>query len=323
MKWIDIMLPDPRFRNLPQTFWANVRTIGEMGGYTYKKQVKVHTIKTMIDALKKAGLGVAHIFDEASESPTELGLTLLDYFEYRAGVLNNYVEPRLMDAARARALFYNLKERMNPSAPLPMNKQTGEKAAPAYLTGIVNMLMEEAVGGLPCNYSPRGLTTFTHNGAPLRTLARRVDGCFPSIVDPIGIWEIKEYYYTTSFGSRIADGVYETLVDGLELQELREHEGRDCRHLLIVDAYLTWWQMGKSYLCRMIDLLHMGHVGEILFGYEVVERLPAIVAEWTDLYYNDQRRQRVLGTENVRTSQDSPELEDRADNPTEERKQGP
>ena len=43
-------------------------------------------------------------------------------------------------------------------------------------------------------------------------------------LNPIAIWEIKEYYYTTTFGSRIADGVYETPLDGMELEELRVNE---------------------------------------------------------------------------------------------------
>lgn len=123
----------------------------------------------------------------------------------------------------------------------------------------------------------------THGGVPLRTLARRVDGAFPSAVNPIAVWEIKEYYYTTTFGSRVADGVYETLLDGMELEELREHEGIDVRHYLIADAYRTWWDDGRSYLCRMVDMLHMGYVDEILFGREVITEMPRIVAEWTEL----------------------------------------
>lgn len=103
---------------------------------------------------------------------------------------------------------------------------------------------------------------------------------FLRLGNPIALWEIKEYYYTTTFGSRVADGVYETLLDGMELEELREHEGIDVDHLLMVDAHYTWWDCGKSYLRRMIDMLHMGYVDEILFGYEVVERLPAIVQGW-------------------------------------------
>ncbi|MDQ3815017.1 MAG: hypothetical protein M3347_13840 [Armatimonadota bacterium] len=165
-----------------------------------------------------------------------------------------------------------------------MNKQKGEKRAAAYFTGIINMLIEANTEGLPCDYDPRALTTVTLNNVPLRTLARRVDGAFPRTVNPIAVWEIKEYYYTTSFGSRVADGVYETLLDGMELQELREHEKIDVQHYLMVDAYYTWWQGGRSYLCRIIDMLHMGYVDEVLFGYEVMERLPAIVKEWVSTH---------------------------------------
>ncbi len=117
-----------------------------------------------------------------------------------------------------------------------MNKQRGDKRAPAFLTGIVNMLVEANAAGLPCDYDPRDLTTITSKEIPLRTLARRVDGCFPSVVNPLAIWEIKEYYYTTTFGSRVADGVYESLLDGMELEELREHENIDVKHYLMIDA---------------------------------------------------------------------------------------
>jgi len=164
-----------------------------------------------------------------------------------------------------------------------MNKQKGEKQAPSYFTGIVNILIEANAEGFNCNYDPRELTSITLNGNLLRTLARRVDGAFTSAINPIAIWEIKEYYYTTTFGSRVADGVYETLLDGLELEELKEHENIYVRHYLMIDAYNTWWNMGKSYLCRIIDMLHMGYVDEVLFGYEVIERLPVLVKEWVEL----------------------------------------
>src|SRR5208282_766488 len=95
-------------------------------------------------------------------------------------------------------------------------------------------------GRFPCDYDPHSLTTVTRAGIPLRTLARRVDGGFPSTVNPIAVWEIKEYYYTTTFGSRVADGVYETLLDGMELAELREKEGIHVLHYLFVDAHYTW-----------------------------------------------------------------------------------
>ena len=161
-----------------------------------------------------------------------------------------------------------------------MNKQRGEKKAPAYFTGMVNMLIEAHALGHSCDYDPRRLTTITRDKTPLRTLARRVDGAFPSVIDPVAVWEIKEYYYTTTFGSRVADGVYETLLDGMELEELAISEGRRVRHYLMIDSHYTWWVGGRSYLCRLIDMMHMGYVDEVLFGYEIVERLPQLVDEW-------------------------------------------
>lgn len=133
---------------------------------------------------------------------------------------------------------------------------------------------------MACDFDPRSLTTITRKNLPIRTLARRVDGAFPSIINPVAVWEVKEYYYTTTFGSRVADGVYESLLDGMELEELREHEGIDVKHYLMVDAHYTWWDCGRSYLCRLVDMLHMGYVDEIFFGREIIDRLPIVVRQW-------------------------------------------
>lgn len=278
------MRPEERFLKQPKHFWAMVRTVSQHLGYTDRKtrQVRVPILDDVRTALSDLGLSSSQVVDEKGQL-TEIGQLLLDYFSYRADVLNSYVEPRLMDVERARKVYEELYAKLSPTCPIPMNKQKGSKKVPAYLTSIVNMLIEANAEGLPCNYDPRELTTVTRQGVPLRTLARRVDGAFPSPVNPIAVWEIKEYYYTTTFGSRVADGVYESLLDGMELEELREHEGIDVKHYLMLDAYLTWWTMGRSYLCRIVDMLHMGYVDEVLFGYEVVERMPAVVSEWVEI----------------------------------------
>lgn len=273
------MKADPRFLRLPKDFWAHVRSLSQQLGYTNNMgQVKVPALDEVLKGLEALDLSANHIIQ--NDRPTAFGRNLLEYFQHRAQALNDFVLPRLMDKDRARKEFEALHLKLNPKRPVPMNKQKGEKRAPAYMTGIVNMIVEAGVGKYDCDFDPRRLTTITRNGAPLRTLARRVDGAFPSSVNPIAIWEIKEYYYTTTFGSRVADGVYETLLDGMELEELLEHEKIDVKHYLIVDDVFTWWTCGKSYLCRIVDMLHMGYVDEVLFGYEVIERLPALVAEW-------------------------------------------
>ncbi len=185
-----------------------------------------------------------------------------------------------MRKATAEIEFKRLKRQLKPKCPLPMNKQKGAKKNHAFLTGMVNMLIEANIGDAACDYDPRSLTTITHDAMPLRTLSRRVDGAFPSVINPIAIWEIKEYYYTTTFGSRVADGVYETLLDGMELNELETAIHRKIQHVLFVDDYYTWWECGRSYLCRIIDMLHMGYVDEVVFGREVLARLPELAREW-------------------------------------------
>lgn len=278
------MKPNDTFLRQPKHFWANVRTISQRLGYTKTgtDQIRVYSNEEMVQALLSLELNTTHIVDESNE-PTEFGKMLHGYFSHRAQVLNNSVMPLLMDVERARNVYQTLENDYAPKRPTPMNKQKGDKRAPAYFTGIINMVIEANIDKYDCDYDPRALTTFTLNGMPLRTFARRVDGAFPSVVSPIAIWEIKEYYYTTTFGSRVAGAVYETLLDGLELEELREHESVDVRHYLMVDGYLTWWRMGKSFLCRIIDMLHMGYVDEVLFGEEVVAEMPRIVDEWVEL----------------------------------------
>lgn len=271
--------------NQPKHFWANVRSISQNVGYTSRGtgQILVPDLATITKALGELGLGTAHVVGPSGK-PTKFGELLYAYFAYRAEVLNQSVEPRLMNAERAAQAFALVQKQTQSRLPVPMNKQKGDKKKPAYLTAIVNMLIDANIGGLPCDYDPRELTTFTRKGVPLRTLARRIDGAFPSAVNPIAVWEIKEYYYTTTFGSRVADGVYETLLDGMELEELRQSEKVDCRHYLMIDAHYTWWECGRSYLCRIVDMLHMGYVDEVLVGTEVLDRLPALAHEWAALY---------------------------------------
>ena len=285
------MIPDERFLWQPKRFWANVRLLSQHVGYTARSTVKgtkgsagikVPSLAEIIDAFTALDLASDHV----CTSPTKLtsfGQILIEYFEYRAQVLNEQVNQNLMNGAEAKHEFDRLRHKLEPHCPIPMNKQKGKKKAPAYLSGIVNMIIEANAEGLPCNYNPLELTTFTRDRQPIRTLARRVDGAFPGTVNPVALSEIKEYYYTTTFGSRVADGVYESLLDGVELENLREDENIDCQHYLIIDARDTWWNDGKSYLCRIIDMMHMGYVDEVLFGREVIQRLPVIVREWVGL----------------------------------------
>lgn len=274
------MRPNPRFRYESARLWAYVRLISEEAGYSERGtgMLRRYSKQNIRDALISRNLSTKDVLN--GDDLTDFGQNLLDYLNYRADSLESHAETSLMDRDEAREHFERLRRQHNPQCDLPMNKQRGEKRHHAFLTCIVNILTEATLGSLNFDSDPRGLTTITVDRKPVRTLSRRMDGAYPSINNPVALWELKEYYGTTTFGSRIADGVYETQLDGLELAELKEHEGIDIDHYLIVDDYLTWWEQGRPYLCRICDMMHMGLVDETLFGGEVLERWPQIVSEW-------------------------------------------
>lgn len=275
------MIADSRFLGLPKPFWAFVRLIGQECGYTKRGtgELLVPSRETVEEKMGEIDIAPESL-DAMLPGGIQTWQKLVEYFEYRADVLLNVVEPNLMDAQQAKKEFSALKKKLKPKCPLPMNKQKGKMKKPAYFTCMVNMLVEAGAKGQECDYDPRALTTVTSDGVPLRTFARRMDGAFPSVLNPVAVWEIKEYYYTTTFGSRVADGVYETLLDGMEIEELATAENVDVLHYLMIDAHYTWWDCGKSYLCRIVDMLHMGYVDEVLVGREILTRLPVIVKNW-------------------------------------------
>lgn len=128
-----------------------------------------------------------------------------------------------------------------------MNKQKGDKCHVAYLTSIVNILTECALrnaglfNGKKCfdDDPSNSLYVIDDDEYILGVASRRMDGAYPNLNNPKIVWKIKEYYGTTSFGSRGADGVYETQLDGYELEKFREITGRRIHHVLIVDDHFT------------------------------------------------------------------------------------
>lgn len=296
------MKADSRFSKQDSVFWAYVRAITEVLGSSRRGagQVEAFTVKRMIEGLEKLGRPTEPL------ETTDLGQRLQNYFAYRADLLNNQVRQDLMVASQAKELYEQVVYRVAEAAPVPvadrkgaivaynvvvaghdvrvpMNKQKGEKRAPAFLTGIVNLLIAYHLEGRACDYDPKSIPVIDHDESLYAALSRRMDGSYPSTVNPVAMWELKEYYYTTTFGSKISDAVYITALDGYERRDVEDVTHTPIEHLVMVDAYDTWWGKGKSYLCRFIDLLNMGLVSEVLFGREVTRRIPEIVPKWVKI----------------------------------------
>ena len=85
-----------------------------------------------------------------------------------------------------------------------------------------------------------------------------------------------------SFGSRVADAVYEAELDGYELNEIFSRTGQEVRHVMFIDGKYTFWNLGKSYLCRFIDTLNMGLIDDLIIGKEVFTEWPAILSQYKE-----------------------------------------
>jgi hypothetical protein len=267
---------DSRFANKPQGFWGIVKLISQNLGYTTNGEIHTFSAEEIDFFLADENLRLPDTFKIED---------IVAYLSYRADLLNKIVQKNLMDVKAASKLFRSLKRENKPTCPTPLNKQKGEKKTEAFFTGSINILIEKTLkanGINDCEFDPRSLLIFSKEGVIASVTSRRVDGCYPCVKNPVAVWEIKEYYYTTTFGSRVADAVYETMLDGFELNIARNELDRKIEHILFIDAKYTWWDLGKSYLCRMVDILNMGFVTEVVFGKEIIERVPVLVKKWIE-----------------------------------------
>lgn len=280
-----------KFRDMPPEFWALIKFIGDKLGYCNRKtktnpdsSVKVFSYEDLFALTVKYDFYVPELLLRSAS----------EYIRLRADVLNSQVKHLLMTGPQAKKLYEDFASKFskeNLVCKIPRNLQRGEKAQISYFSAIINMLTELHIKNtMPDFYSdhkpgfdcdPHGLMFVfePRTDELVGACSRRFDGAYPKTMNASMIWEIKEYYYTTTFGSRIADGVYETELDGYELKEIENRTGMKIFHVLLVDAYGTWWDKGRSYLCRIIDALNCGLVDEVIFGREVMTRWPELLSE--------------------------------------------
>ena len=268
------MKPDETYLNRTPYFWAVIKYTSEQIGYSNRSrngviQMRSYSINEVNAKLDR--------FDKSDQFVKEI----VGYLNYRSNLIQNTICHYLMNREEAKKIFDDLYTKYSPECHLPLNKQKGKMRHHAYFTCIINILTEVNLKGRKFDDNPMNLPTIIdNNGKLVFTFSRRIDGAYPSIENPKAVWEIKEYYGTTTFGSRVADGVYETQLDGYEILEAKASGAPMIKHYLLVDDRYTWWELGRSYLCRLIDTMHRSLVDEVIFGKEVLERWPKIVKSW-------------------------------------------
>ena len=141
------MKPNNIFKNQSLEFWANIKLLNQRLGYTVKTSKNnpnggfvIPTVQQIKLVFERETLNYSKIINQ-DDSFTEFGQLIIDYMIFRGDLLTNTIQPNLMNKEEAKELFYSLKDRLNPQISLPLNKQTGEKKDFAYLTKIINILL--------------------------------------------------------------------------------------------------------------------------------------------------------------------------------------
>lgn len=284
------MKPIDAFRIQSRKFWAYVQFISEVVGYSERrrqgdsrpKRMKRYSVQDLVDAVNQRGINPQELFHSPCQL-TRLGQTVLNYLNTRAELLEEKVRPYLQDRNQAAQMFdFVCTQYPNHGITIQTNRQSKNNRRPLYLQNSVNILAWANAGkGIVCNPDPPQLLTISDERGLHHVLSRRLDGALMVGQNPVAIWECKEYYGTTTFGSRVADAVWETMLIGRELREVESECGIRVAHYLFIDDYYTWWELGSSYLCRIVDMLHMGYIDEVIVGKEVLTRWPAIVQHYS------------------------------------------
>lgn len=102
----------------------------------------------------------------------------------------------------------------------------------------------------------------------LHVTARNLDGAVPGLVDPFLVWEIKEYWGTTSGGSKMSDAVYECALVGRELRDFEKRTKLHVEHGVLLDGKAQWTAR-KSDLLRFYDLYYQGLIDMLVVGREI------------------------------------------------------
>lgn len=289
-----------RWDQMPPEFWHYVRILSEHLGYSRRKVVLRHNSVAIKQGLVSLGLSTVPL--ESSQETLISISDLVEYFEFRADLIEDVIAKNLQNAAEAKRLFeriageyttgYTLQLKSGVEnarlyeviggipAVAPYNKQKGDKRDIDFLTATSNILISHYLQGDEFDPDPRKVPAFTEDGVVVGSMSRRMDGAFPECVNPVALWEFKCYYYTTTFGSKISDAVYIADLDGYERSDAEEQTGIPIQLTLFIDAYSTWMEQGKSYLCRIVDLLQRGAIDNLVVGAEVETAIPSIVAEW-------------------------------------------
>lgn len=233
-------------------------------------------IPTLVDKIKTdAALGLARYL----ESRQEYLPGLAEYLDLRAEVADNLLSMARTEA-EARQDFASISQEAVRTYGTQM---VGHHQSPKVLVATIEVLTRAACAsvGLTHNLNPQERATIVADDH-LWVSPRRLDGAVPGLFNPVGLWEIKEYWGVTGGGSKMSDAIYECQLVGTELRAFQDRYGVAVRHYAILDG-VDQWRARRSDLRRAVDLLYSGLLDELLVGREVLDEWPRIAGELCEI----------------------------------------
>jgi hypothetical protein len=211
-----------------------------------------------------------------------------DYWTRRWEVSES-VFAKMRTESEAKADYASLSDQLLQSYGVRL---AGYHKSPKVLVHTVEAIARRECGkaGVSVNTNPQRRAALVSD-EHIWVSPRRLDGALPDLLNPIALWEIKEYWGKTKGGSKMSDALYEIHLVGLELREFEDEFGIHVNHYAVLDG-LRQWQARKSDVRRIVDLLYMGLLDELVAGREVLTEWPRIVNENIALA---QRRSRLPG----------------------------
>ena len=195
----------------------------------------------------------------------DVAALLLEYLDFRKAIWNTG-EKLLRTEEEAKAYC---KKQFNE---LPKTTQTrnldhhqSSKAMVLTTTRLTEAVCAEL--GVTVEPNPQRRCVWVANDQ-LHVTARNLDGAIPGLVEPFLVWEIKEYWGTTSGGSKMSDAVYECALVGRELRDFEKRTKLHVEHAVLLDGKAQWTAR-KSDLLRFYDLYFQGLIDILIVGREI------------------------------------------------------
>jgi len=248
-----------------------------------------HVVRMVVDETRGRVLSRQEIPAQLKKIGTEASLGLLAYLRPRPEIVErvaDYLQFRTDVAASLLARMRTERQALDDFAELSSEvvQKYGTRSADHHQSSKALVATVEVLTRATClefgfdvNVNPQKRAALVSEQY-IWVSPRRLDGAFPSLLNPVALWEIKEYWGGTQGGSKMSDAIYECQLVGQELRAFEDVHGRTVKHYVLLDG-VHQWASRRADLRRAVDLVSAGLLDELIVGSDVLTDWPRIVRD--------------------------------------------